>query len=88
MSNVSQEEPAITAPGGAVVTVSLESIYVLSLETRDNVLEVKRDVQALSAHADDHEGRIRHLERKIYAVSGVAALLGAGLSQVVEAIRV
>lgn len=39
-------------------------------------MEVKLD-QALIGHAD-HEARIRQLERKVWAASGVAAFFAAG----------
>lgn len=39
-------------------------------------MEVKLD-QALTGHAD-HETRLRQLERKVWAASGVAAFIAAG----------
>ncbi len=52
-------------------------------EVYDIVQELKFELAHIPRIADDHEKRIRNLERLIWSLSGVATLLGAGLSQLI-----
>lgn len=71
------------APGGAHVIVTIESIYELLVDVRDDVREVRTTGEATSRQARDHEHRIRSLEQKVWVAAGLAAAFGAGLSQLV-----
>lgn len=68
-------------PSDPSVAVTLGEIYKLVLETRDTTRDTKTAVEALTVSADDHEARIRSLERKVWVSAGVAAVGGAGLWQ-------
>lgn len=59
--------------------VTLDAIYALVTETRDDVRDIKVKVDDLSDDSKDHETRLRSLERKIWWASGFAAVGGAGL---------
>lgn len=72
---------SLTAPGGAVVSVSLENVYSLTLETRDTGRILLERVGALVDNHKDHENRLRSLERKVWWAAGLAAGAGAGISQ-------
>lgn len=61
-----------------VVKVTLDSMYQLLLEIRTDVNSMKSNKDSI----DDHEQRIRALEKWIWRASGLAALGGAGLGQV------
>lgn len=62
------------APEGTEIT--LREVY-------DIVQELKYELAHIPRIADDHEKRIRNLERLIWSLSGLATLLGAGLSQLI-----
>ncbi|WP_067201137.1 hypothetical protein [Microbacterium sp. XT11] len=68
--------PAVVINEGGGVPPS-EDAALVSFLTR---VEVKLD-NALT-RGDDHEGRIRALERKVWLVSGAAAVLGGVLGNV------
>lgn len=69
------------AEGGAHVVVTLDSIYSLALQTRDDVRDIKNKLNDLTDDSEDHEARIRSLERKVYYAAGVAAAVGYAASQ-------
>jgi hypothetical protein len=52
-------------------------------EVYDAVVELKQELNAVPRMVIDHEERIRDLERKIWGFSGLAAIIGAALAQVV-----
>lgn len=54
------------------VRVGMADIYRLLLEVRDEV----REMRPLPPRVDDHETRIRALERKVWAAAGAAAAAG------------
>lgn len=58
-----------------------EDAALVSFLTR---VEVKLD--AALTRGDDHEGRIRGLERKVYIFAGAATILGGALGNVAPAI--
>lgn len=62
------------SPAGSEIT--LREVY-------DIVQELKFDLAHIPRIADDHEKRIRSLEKLTWSLSGVATLLGAALSQLV-----
>lgn len=65
-----------------------ESPAIITIrEVYDEVMAVKsslasQNVGALQRDVEDHEARIRSLEKWVWRASGLAALAGAGLSQV------
>jgi hypothetical protein len=68
---------------GAHVVITLDAIYRIALETRDDVREVKQQVIDLVSRGDDHETRIRSLERRIYWASGFAAAFASAITALV-----
>src|SRR5690606_31252021 len=54
------------------VKVTLRDVYAIMLEVRDQV----RDMHPLPSRIEDHETRIRSLERKVWAAAGAAAAAG------------
>ena len=63
--------------------MSTEPAEITLREVYDIVQELKFELAHIPRIADDHEKRIRNLERLIWSLSGVATLLGAGLSQLI-----
>ena len=64
--------------------VTLKTVYDEVVSVKDtlngaNIPDIKADVS-------DHEYRIRELERWVWRASGLAALAGAGLSQMISVI--
>lgn len=83
------EQAQITAPGGAHVVVTLESIYTLALETRDTTRDLASRVDSALAGHEDHEGRIRALEARVWKAAGLLGAPGilAGLFQLINAAK-
>lgn len=65
------------------VIITLDVIYQIALETRDDVREMKQQVSDLVSRGDDHETRIRSLERRIYWASGFAAALASSVTALI-----
>lgn len=63
--------------------MSPEPAEITLREVYDIVQELKFELAHIPRIADDHEKRIRNLERLIWSLSGLATLLGAGLSQLI-----
>lgn len=61
------------------VEVTLKEVYDLLLEVSKKV----NSMEPQKGQLDDHEQRIRSLEKWIWRASGMAALGGAGLGQVI-----
>lgn len=53
-------------------------------EVYDAVVGLKVDLDGIPKIAADHENRIRDLERKVWSFSGLAAIVGAVLAQVIS----
>ncbi len=66
--------------------MSTEPAEITLREVYDIVQELKYELAHIPRIADDHEKRIRNLERLIWSLSGLAALFGAGLSQLITAL--
>jgi hypothetical protein len=66
--------------------MSPEPAEITLREVYDIVQELKFELAHIPRIADDHEKRIRNLERLTWSLSGVATLLGAGLSQLITAL--
>lgn len=58
--------------GNAPAVITLREVYDLVVEVKDSVAVVPAHAKAL----DDHETRIRALERKVWLVAGAAAVAG------------
>lgn len=52
-------------------------------EVYDAVQSLKAELSQLPKIAEDHEDRIRELERRVWSFAGLATILGAGLAQLV-----
>lgn len=62
-----------------------ENQTVITLrEVYDAVVELKNELSHTPRMIDDHEKRIRTLERTIWMGSGLATILGASLSQLIS----
>lgn len=61
-----------------VAEITLREVYDLLVDVRDDVIAIKKDIEATTKKADDLEARIRGLEKLWWKASGVAAALGAG----------
>lgn len=62
-----------------------ESTAVITLrEVYDVVLELKTELSSVPRMTEDHETRIRDLERKVWSYSSISALLAVVISQVVS----
>ena len=66
-----------TAPIVNLRTVYNEVVKVKETLTSSNIPDMKTGIK-------DHENRIRELERWVWRASGLAALAGAGLSQIID----
>lgn len=66
------------------VKVTLDTIYFMVSEVRDEVRELRSDLKDVVDQSDDHEERIRSLERKVWAFSGIAAILSGVVSTAVS----
>jgi len=73
----------VRAPGGAHVVVTLESIYALVLETSSGVTTANTKLDTAAVKIDDHETRLRALEKRVYAFAGIIGLLGGGIGSAV-----
>jgi len=65
----------VTTSGASEIT--LREVY-------DIVQELKYDLAHIPRIADDHEKRIRNLEKLTWSLSGLATILGASLSQLIS----
>jgi len=65
----------MTAPNEAPAIITLREVYDLVLEVRSEVALLK--TTELKHDVEDHETRIRALERWIWRASGIAAAIGA-----------
>lgn len=61
-----------TGPSPTEARVTIREVYDIVLEVRDSVAVVP----SIRKDVDDHESRIRSLERKVWIAAGAAALLG------------
>ena len=52
-------------------------------EVYDAVMQLRQDLQHTPRMVDDHETRIRDLERKVWGAAGIATVLGVVISQII-----
>ena len=76
-----QEQPS---PG---VVVTLTQIYDQILEMRSDVTDIKTKLETLTSKTDDHESRIRSLERQVWAAGGAGGALGGFLTYLISVLR-
>lgn len=72
---------APTETSNVPTVVTLKDVYNMVVEVKDtvsghNLPDIKADVK-------DHEERIRQVEKWMWRASGLAAIAGAGLSQII-----
>lgn len=77
--NRGDDNTAAMAGAVAGVTVSLDVIYRLVLEIGGDVRDIKNTVQKLSTGQDDHENRIRALEKRVWTAAGTASAVAGSL---------
>lgn len=58
--------------------ITLKEVYDILVDVRTDVTSIKRDLENNTTKVDDHEDRIRGLEKVIWKAMGVAAALGTG----------
>jgi cell division protein FtsL len=68
--------------------VSLEKVYEVVLDVQGRTIRIEQQISDLSKDRDDHEARIKALERKIWVMSGLALAGGAGLSELWSALSI
>lgn len=62
-----------------------DTVAVITLrEVYDAVVGLKEELNGVPRITADHEERLRDLERKVWSFSGIAAILGALLGQVIS----
>lgn len=62
-----------------------DTVAVITLrEVYDAVVGLKEELSGVPRITADHEERIRDLERKVWSFSGIAAILGALLGQIIS----
>lgn len=67
-------------PSDAPAVITLREVYDLTLAMKQRL--DAQNIAGLERDVEDHEKRIRELEKWIWRASGLAALGGAGLGQV------
>lgn len=67
-------------PPDAPAVITLREVYDLTLAVKQRL--DAQNIAGLERDVEDHEKRIRELEKWIWRASGLAALGGAGLGQV------
>ncbi len=62
-----------------------DTVAVITLrEVYDAVVGLKEELNGVPRITADHEERLRDLERKVWSFSGIAAILGALLGQIIS----
>ncbi|MCO1575038.1 hypothetical protein M8C13_04595 [Crossiella sp. SN42] len=79
--------------GEAGVVIPLSEVYREVREMHNETKEVRSELGALRTElraelrpVNDHESRIRSLERKVWIASGLAAGAGAGLTKILSTV--
>lgn len=65
------------------MTPEPNSARITVREVYDAVMSLRQDLQHTPRMVDDHEERIRDLERKVWGAAGIATVLGVVISQVI-----
>ncbi len=64
----------------------MDNVEITPREIYDKLVELVVTMAPLPVAVQDHENRLRSLERKIWAAAGFAAALGTGLGTVLSQI--
>jgi len=72
----------VTAPPEGPAIVTVREVYDLVLQVKERL--DAQNVAAMQKDIDDHETRLRSMERWIWRASGMAAIGGAGISYVLD----
>ena len=76
------QRPASSEHFYEVMDDQLQAVITLR-EVYDAVVGLKEELNGVPTITADHETRIRDLERKVWSFSGLAAIAGAALAQLV-----
>lgn len=60
-----------------------QSTEITLREVYNAVIELKYELAHTPKQVEDHENRLRSLEKLVWGLSGVATILGASLSQLI-----
>ena len=60
--------------------ISLKEVYEVLVEVRDDVTSIKKELENTTKDVDDHEARIRQMEKAQWRWAGAAAAVGAVIS--------
>jgi hypothetical protein len=66
--------------------VTLRDVYDVASDVKTTVIRMEGQVGSLLADRDDHEVRIRALEKRVWTAAGIALAGGAGLGQVLAVV--
>lgn len=66
--------------------ITLKEVYDILVEVRTDVTSIKADLKNTSEDVQDHEARLRVVEKWIWGAAGAGAVGGAGLSQIISLI--
>ena len=69
---------------GAVIT--LRELYDIMVEVRTDVTQIKGTLESTNQKVNDHESRLRALEKWVWGAAGIGAVGGAGLAQILGSI--
>lgn len=70
------------------MTPEPNSARITVREVYDAVMSLRQDLQHTPRMVDDHEERIRDLERKVWGAAGIATVLGVVISQLITTLGV
>lgn len=68
----------------AGVVITLAQIYSEMQQMHTEVRDMRSDLKAAVSDTADHEMRLRALERRVWFASGIAAVMGAGGSELLK----
>lgn len=72
-----------TPSDDGIVRITLRDVYAAVQETHEVVVQMRGDVSAQAKQGEDHETRLRAVERRVWALPSIAtvvAVAGAILS--------
>lgn len=74
--------PHTTSSGHVVVT--LTEIYDAVMKVQVDVADIKTSLENVSKKTEDHELRIRALERRVWAAGGAGGAIGGFLTYLIQ----
>lgn len=72
-----------TPSDDGAVRITLRDVYAAVQETHEVVVQMRGDVSAQAKQGEDHETRLRAVERRVWALPSIATVLavaGLGIS--------